>query len=409
MTKRARTGRATTGRARVIKAAAAMAVVGAVVLLSPDGDPARSGPVLQRLASRQAHILVHRAQLALGTLTLRLAAKPEEPLAEFRVSNATRRLRFVLTGLEPVTHYLYDIVLNENHAYTQHFSGSFQTAPEAGHGSLRFAAFGDSGRIPWWRRFAYRVPAGPAKWHEPLIPGAGHQWDIARRVAKSKAELVLHLGDIVYPRGAREHYNEAFFDPFAQLLATIPIWPTIGNHDAITENAQPLLDFFDIEGRYYDFVDGPVQFFCLDTFTSSLEPGSEQRAWLEQALAASTAPWKVAFTHRPFFTVSRSQKDSQNAMLRREIHPILAKHGVSLVFSGHDHNYQRFKVLDGVNYIVAGGGGKSLYTLGTSKALVVAVRQYSFALVDVDQERCLLRGINDDGEEIDRLEIKRPQ
>ena len=40
--------------------------------------------------------------------------------------------------------------------------------------------------------------------------------------------------------------------------------------------------------------------------------------------------------------------------------PILARHRVDLVVSGHDHLYQRGEV-DGIRYIVSGGGGASLY------------------------------------------------
>jgi hypothetical protein len=42
--------------------------------------------------------------------------------------------------------------------------------------------------------------------------------------------------------------------------------------------------------------------------------------------------------------------------------PILAAHGVNLLFSGHDHIYQRGKA-GGLDYVVTGGGGAPLYRI----------------------------------------------
>lgn len=400
-------------------------VVGCLALataLRLPADPPRSGAIVQRLSDTAATVLLHRTEPGTGVLVLSRAPEAAtgsnsskapkestEPSRRVVVDVPLRRLRFVCTELRPSTRYdfVIEVQSSPSDAEPSQHRGSFKTAPPPGTGSLRFAAFGDSGKVPWWSKYQDSLPVVPAEWIQPIVPGRGHQWEIAELVVENEVDLVLHLGDIVYPRGAREHYNEGFFDPFAKMLARIPMWPTIGNHDCLTEGAKPVLDYFDLPGRYYDFVHGPVHFFCLDTYSSELIEGSKQRAWLRDALAKSTAPWKVVFTHRPFLTVSRSKADSENRMLRDEIHPILAQHGVSLVFSGHDHNYQRFEPRGGVHYIVAGGGGKSLYDLGTAEDLVKSLRGYSFALVDVALEKLTVRGIDEDGEQFDRLEIPR--
>ena len=41
--------------------------------------------------------------------------------------------------------------------------------------------------------------------------------------------------------------------------------------------------------------------------------------------------------------------------------------GVDLVFSGHDHAYERTAPIGGVIYVVSGGGGKELYPAGKSE------------------------------------------
>jgi hypothetical protein len=44
--------------------------------------------------------------------------------------------------------------------------------------------------------------------------------------------------------------------------------------------------------------------------------------------------------------------------LRVILEPLLVQHGVSVVFSGHDHSYERLEPQKGITYFVAGSGGK---------------------------------------------------
>jgi len=63
--------------------------------------------------------------------------------------------------------------------------------------------------------------------------------------------------------------------------------------------------------------------------------------------------------HVPLFTSSIIHpKDSQP--VRQAWHDKFAGAGVPLVLSGHSHNYERL-VVDGVTYVVTGGGSSQLY------------------------------------------------
>jgi hypothetical protein len=42
------------------------------------------------------------------------------------------------------------------------------------------------------------------------------------------------------------------------------------------------------------------------------------------------------------------------------LEPLLIEHKVNLYLAGHDHDYERFKPVQGVQYIVSGGGGAYL-------------------------------------------------
>jgi len=94
-------------------------------------------------------------------------------------------------------------------------------------------------------------------------------------------------------------------------------------------------------------------------------------------------------------------------VLREQVGPLLAKHGVNLVLSGHDHVYQRFEPVGGVHYVVQGGGGKNLYEIEPTDALVASAVQFGFVLVDANPERLELRAITTGGTVLDRLVLTR--
>src|SRR5579863_7516110 len=60
--------------------------------------------------------------------------------------------------------------------------------------------------------------------------------------------------------------------------------------------------------------------------------------WVIQDLDSSTQPWKIVVYHQPAFS-SGDATIVNNQM--RAVAKLLEDHGVSLVFNGHDHNYQR--------------------------------------------------------------------
>ena len=55
--------------------------------------------------------------------------------------------------------------------------------------------------------------------------------------------------------------------------------------------------------------------------------------------------------------------------IRRAFANILTRHKVDLVLTGHEHQYERFRIAD-VNYVISGGGGGQLtHFWGRSRAL----------------------------------------
>lgn len=63
-----------------------------------------------------------------------------------------------------------------------------------------------------------------------------------------------------------------------------------------------------------------------------------QADWLDGVLEASDANWNIVQFHHPTFSVSQGRN---NPDVREAVLPVIKKHNVDLVLSGHDHTYAR--------------------------------------------------------------------
>lgn len=193
--------------------------------------------------------------------------------------------------------------------------------------------------------------------------------DVANLVDSWQPEFVITTGDNNYPSGSAEtidthigQYYHAFIHPYTggygEGADTNRFFPTLGNHDWDTPNAQPYLDYFTLPGneRYYDFTWGPVHFFALDS--DSREPdgvgaSSPQAVWLQAGLASSTAPWKIVYMHHPPYSSGLHGSVEWTRWPYQDW-------GATTVLAGHDHTYERLLV-DGFTYFVNGLGGGVIY------------------------------------------------
>ena len=197
--------------------------------------------------------------------------------------------------------------------------------------SLKFAAIGDNGT------------------------GDPEQYDVGARMSTARAafpfELVIMLGDNLYGRQQAEDFVTKFERPYASLLkAGVLFYASLGNHDNQSNKSYP---GFNMKGeRYYTYARKNVRFFVLDT--NQLDP--RQLAWLQDALKQSTEDWKICYFHHPIY--SDGGRHGSDVALRVALEPILVKYGVNVVFSGHDHIYERIKPQKGITYFVVGSSGE---------------------------------------------------
>jgi 3',5'-cyclic AMP phosphodiesterase CpdA len=93
--------------------------------------------------------------------------------------------------------------------------------------------------------------------------------------------------------------------------------------------------------------------------------GPNQLAWLESALATSTAKWKFLFIHHTVGGKAGDDVDSaygrgggQAAYVGEQatVHALMLQYGVQIFFYGHDHVFTDM-VVDGIHYSEPGSAG----------------------------------------------------
>jgi predicted phosphodiesterase len=208
--------------------------------------------------------------------------------------------------------------------------------------------------------------------------------------------LVL-LGDNVYPDGRPERLDDTVFGPFADVLdAGTDLMAILGNHDVIDGHGDDQLAAIGMEGRWWARRWGDVLLIGLDS--NGLDaPG--QLAFLESTLAASDARWRIVALHHPPYSAGYQGSD---LAAREWLAPVVARHGVQLVLSGHDHDYQRSHPIDGVTYVVSGGASG---TRGTGEDPFTAVSWSWPHLLDlaVTGDRLTGRAVGHDGTVFDEF------
>ncbi len=93
---------------------------------------------------------------------------------------------------------------------------------------------------------------------------------------------------------------------------------------------------------------------------------------------------------------------------REDLEPLFVKHGVDLVFSGHDHVYERTVQIRGVTYVVSGGGGRRLYPARKSAWTASSTSAHHAVFVRVDGGRLLLEAVEAGGTVVDRMKLYQP-
>ncbi|MEO1661129.1 MAG: metallophosphoesterase [Pseudomonadota bacterium] len=253
-----------------------------------------------------------------------------------------RMVKTQVSDLQPNSAYYYRVTLDDG-AGNEVNSGllSFRTAVEPGD-PVVFAAISDTEARP-------HVNA-----------------HLADLIWRETPHFLINAGDLTDGgrHDQRVEWTHEYFAAMGHLMAQLAVLPVMGNgeHDYIW------FDRYHADRgparSYYNFRYGDVEIFVLDSNITERDEQpnfrAEQRAWLDAALAASDATWKIATHHHP--VLSERYPD-----LVSDFVDLYEAHDVDVVLVGHHHNYLRSWPLigetptdDGVVYVQLGGGGGNL-------------------------------------------------
>ncbi len=230
--------------------------------------------------------------------------------------------------------------------------------------------------------------------------GDRNQMEVARQMATVRErfpfELVIMLGDNIYGGQSAADLVQKFEMPYRPLLdAGVRFYASLGNHD---QQNNRLYKPFNISGeRYYSFARKNVRFFVLDS--DYLDP--KQLALLGGALESAQEEWKICYFHHPVY--SNGRRHGSQVELRVILEPLFVKHGVNVVFSGHDHIYERLKPQRGIHYFVSGAAGQ-LRKGGLRPSASTAAgfdEDHSFMVVEVAGDRMSFEAISRTGKTVD--------
>jgi hypothetical protein len=309
-----------------------------VALDGMDGPRIIRGPYLQRVATGDAWLILDTDLPT--TAELRWTSRRGSASRTLADAAGTHHALH-LEHLSPATTYHYHLsarpsVDRVDLAAPLEVDADFHTPPSAGH-PLRLVVWGDV-------RSGHDV-------HAQLV----------KAIVAEDPDLVLLTGDLV-DAGTDDGDWERFFDIEAPLLKQICTYVAPGNHEYQRRHLgiERFLDYFlrpaapswwsvDVAGVHFALVD------------SEAFGDKAQLDWIAQDLAEARRR-KV----RGIFVVGHdgpysSALHGDNKEAIRDYVPLFQKYRVSMVFSGHDHDYERGRV-DGLDYLVSGGGGAELRT-----------------------------------------------
>ncbi len=249
--------------------------------------------------------------------------------------------------------------------------------------SIRFAVIGDSGT------------------------GDRAQYEVAKLMESYrqavKFDFVLMLGDNIYGGHSPQDFVKKFEQPYKPMLdAGVKFYASLGNHD--DPNDERLYKPFNMGGeRYYAFRRGEVAFFALDS--NYMDP--RQLEWFSQNLKNSQGTWKICFFHHPLYNDGRHH--GADVDLRTQLMPLFQEYGVNVVFSGHEHVYERMKPMNNIYYFVLGSSGKLMSSdfRGEGQRLKGFDSDRTFMLVEIAGDKLYFQVIARSGESIDSGELTR--
>jgi len=360
-----------------------------------------------------------------------------------------------VSGLEPDTEYTYRVIVNDEEwasgnrrnwervgdkmglgPKNRPYENRFRTHPDPTKPStapFTFAVIGD---------FGVGIRKDKDRGQRQIAEA------LEMAVNKLGVRLILTTGDNIYRTDAMfgsggntgnedDDWYFTYYQPYRYVINRVPVYPTIGNHDAgeteSRDDRDQLMDnFYNNEriageeaagrasinpGLFYRFrYSSDVEFICVDTskepavFSKRLFDHPKHQEFLNSAFPSASmgqpSMWRIPFCHHPPFCAGPMHHNTKemNELVKR-----FEKAGVKIVISGHEHQFQHSST-NTVEYLVTGGAGQ-LRTETPDKfdeaRTVSWAATYHFLLVTVDGKRMTVQAIGELSSKGELVDIER--
>jgi hypothetical protein len=354
------------------------------------------GPFIQNTTTNSTYLIWQTAQPTTGFVVY---GKDADHLSVAGVAENSTNHVAILTNLESGQTYLYRVYAQDGAqvAATDWFTFRTLKMPD---NPITFLVVGDTGQ------------------------GLAAQHKIAEQMRAQNADLFFHVGDVLYPCFTAAAADARCFSIYREQMRSSPLFVAMGNHDGYCSAPDYFNAFYlptntvSNTEHWYSFDHGDAHFIALATETpigNRYEPGSPQYNWLEADLVATKQKWKFIFFHHVFRSSSLHSYDDywpfngwDRFDLQTYIGGLASRYGAQVIFNGHDHDYERFAAMDGVNSFVSGGGGATLYGQaypeeGFSEGSAQFHSRQNFLRVTVNGPEMVIEAVDDNGIVFDRF------
>lgn len=230
---------------------------------------------------------------------------------------------------------------------------------------------------------------------------AAHE-KVVDQIYNATPEAVFHVGDAVED-GTKPELWQIFNRIEDKLMNNYNFYIAAGNHDG---DSKLYYDNFSLPGNenWYSVNYQGIHWIVLNS-NLDLMPGSPQYSWLEADLA--TQREKINFTavvlHQSLYTSANHAKD--DVPYKTALVALLQKYGVKVVFSGHDHNYERS--YDGkIYYLVCGSAGAPLYQKQYNNPYSQKFESaYNYCAANANNNTMTITAYNDSSDILDKISI----
>ena len=394
-----------------------------IVVAYDSAESVAREPYLQKLTNNSVQIRWNtpkreRGCLRYGAGTLRTK------VCETR---KTKRHLLTLSNLQEGTTYRYRVISDS--LRIDNDGRKFTTLTTDTDKPLRIWVIGDSGKSGKKQKNVYKA--------------------MRKRLGSETLDMWLLLGDNAYRSGTQKQFNKGLFIPYKRLVKELAPITVMGNHDA-RRWAQNMIfhppksgecgGVASHDSRFYAIDNASLHLVVIDSEHAPLGKNGALAKWLDEDLKQNKKRWSIVALHHPPYSDGSHNSDSDRRMraIRQNIVPILERHGVDLVLSGHSHAYERSFLLhkhyglshtfntkkhlksasrsnyeksisprpfNGTIYLVIGSSSKLDRARLKHPAMAAAYAKLGSVLISVNKSRLSGEFIDDRGNVVDKFSI----